>query len=63
MEIGESTHGNDRVGEDHREVGDVGGDVVEEHRVRVAQLDPRPPGKPARYLLLSGHQRVLPLGH
>ena len=45
MEMASSCHGHRRVRHDDREVREVGGDVVEQHRRGVAQLDAAPAGE------------------
>jgi hypothetical protein len=46
IEIASSCHGKDGVGEHDLERREVGGDVVEAHRVRVLQAQPASPGTP-----------------
>ena len=45
IEIASSCHGTDGCARIDRSAREVGGDVVEQHRVRVAQLDAAPAGQ------------------
>ena len=54
IEIASACHGHRRVREDHGQPGEVGGDVVEQQRVGVAQLDPASAGQPGADAVLAG---------